>query len=182
MAAFNVKEKKRELIIERIDADSVASRGMRISRFAMLALLLLRLSLFIYELVYLPSVGLEVGVVSSLLLIPMLLILYMIYDGNKGLAGVLLISAVVRAVYLFASVYPTLPKDSAAGVYVGIYLFVMAFQFLSLVLVTAYAPCTLYFEKMQKINMDLSVLLKNPASPSRQHGASNGKSSKNRKK
>ncbi len=182
MAAINVRERKKELIIERIDCDPVARRGMRISRAAILALLLLRLSLFVYELVYLPSAGLEVGVISSLLLIPMLFILYMIYDGNKGLAGVLLISAVVRSVYLFASAYPTLPKDSAAGVYVGAYLFVMAFQFVSLVLVTAYAPCTKYFEKMQSINMDLSVLLKSPASTPRQHSSGNGKSHKKKKK
>ena len=157
--SINIKEKKRRLIIERIDSDPVARRGMKVTRSTLLILLLLRALLFIYELIYCNMVGLEVGLVSNLLLIPMLLIVYMVYDGNRGISGVLMIAAVVRAVNLFSTVYPILPTDTGANVYMGVYLFIMAYQFAVTLLVTAYAPAVAYFAKMQAINMELSALL-----------------------
>ena len=157
--SINIKEKKRRLIIERIDSDPVARRGMKVTRSTLLILLLLRALLFIYELIYCNMVGLEVGLVSNLLLIPMLLIVYMVYDGNRGISGVLMIAAVVRAVNLFSTVYPILPTDTGANVYMGVYLFIMAYQFAVTLLMTAYPPSNAYFAKMQSINMELSALL-----------------------
>lgn len=156
----NIKEKKRQLIAERIDKDPIAKRGMKVTRTILLILVLMRLALFIYELVYFNAAGLKVGVVSNLLLIPMLLVVYMLYDGNRGISGVLLIAAVVRSINLFASVFPTLPEGSGADVYIGVYLFVMSYQFAVTLLVTAYAPAVAYFAKMQTINMELSTLIR----------------------
>ncbi len=178
---FDVKKKKRDMMKERIDTDPIATRGMRVSRAALLLLLLLRLILFVFEVVYFSASGLQIGVISNLLLVPMLLILYMIYDGNKGLSGALMISAVVRVIYLFASVYPTLPKDAGANVYLGIYLFVMAFQFVSVILMTAYAPCVAYFNAMQSINMEVGTLLRTGGATASHTGQSR-QPAKNRKK
>lgn len=180
---FNVKHKKRDMIKERIDTDPMLARGMRVSKVALLLLLLLRVILFIVETVYFGASNLKVDVVSNLLLIPMLFILYMIYDGNKGLAGVLAIFAIVRVIYLFSAVYPTLPTDSGAGIFVGLYLFVMAFQFVAIILMTAYTPCVKYFEKMQGINMELGVMLRaGGATASKTSNHTQSKSKKRKKK
>ena len=160
---LNIKEKKRRLIIERIDSDPVAKRGMKVTRTTLLVLLLLRALLFLYELIYFGMVGVEVGVISNLLLIPMLLIVYMVYDGNRGISGILMIAAIVRAINLFATVYPTLPAGAGTNVYIGAYLAVMAYQFAVTLLMTAYAPSIAYFAKMQTINMELSALLQGGA-------------------
>ena len=179
---FDVKYKKRELIKEQVDSDPIAAKGMRISKISLMLLLLLRLILFVFEIIYFNASGLEIDVISNLLLIPMLLILYMIYDGNKGLAGVLAISAIVRAVYLFASVYPTLPEDTGAGIFVGLYLFVMAFQFVSIILMTAYSPCLQYFNKMQSINMEIGAVLRSGGASSGSVTRSSGNGSSKKKK
>jgi len=176
---FDVKHKKRELIIERVDGDPAAKRGMKVSRTLLLLLILLRFVLFVIEVSYFSASGLEINVISNLLLLPMLLILYMIHDGNKGLSGVLLVSAAVRVVYLFASVYATLPDGVGRNIYVGAYLFAMAFQFAATLLMTAYAPCVSYFEKMQAINMEIGNLLRTGGQKSNQ---SQKKSSRKKKK
>ena len=181
---FDVKKKKRDMMRDRIDTNPIATRGMRVSRTALLLLLLFRLILFVFEVVYFSASDLQIGVVSNLLLIPMLLILYMIYDGNKGLAGILMVSAVIRVIYLFASVYPTLPDGAGASIYLGVYLFVMAFQFVSIILMTAYAPCVAYFNLMQSINMEVGAMLRTGGASASHRGQSrpSGKSRKKKKK
>ena len=157
---LNIKQHKRRLIAERIDTDPVAKRGMSVSRLMLLALLFLRGALFVFEIVYYGIVNLEVNAVSNLLLIPLLIMIYMIYDGNKALSAILGISAIVRAVWLFTSVYPALPEGGAANAYIGAYLAVMLYQFIAMVLISVYAPAISYFDKMQTINMELSTLLR----------------------
>ena len=112
----------------------------------------------------------------------MLLIVYMLYDGNKGISGVLLIAAVVRAINLFASVFPTLPEGTGTNVYIGVYLFVMAYQFAVTLLTTAYAPAVAYFTKMQSINMELGALLRSGATTSAGYNKPSGNGSKKKKK
>ena len=160
---FDVKRYKRKLIIEQIDTDPVAKRGMAVSRTTLLGLVFLRLALFIFEVIYYSIANVSLNVISTLLLLPMLMIAYMVYDGNKGIASVLMVSAVVRALWLFASVYPTLPEGGGANVYIGIYLTVMAYQFAVTLLMTAYAPAIAYFNKMQTINMQVAAALRGGA-------------------
>lgn len=160
---FDVKHYKRKLIAERIDTDPVAKRGMAVSRTTLLGLVFLRLALFIFEVIYYSIANVSLNVISTLLLLPMLMIAYMVYDGNKGIASVLMVSAVVRALWLFASVYPTLPEGGGTNVYIGIYLAVMAYQFAVTLLMTAYAPAIAYFNKMQTINMQVAAALRGGA-------------------
>ena len=173
---FDVKRYKRKLIAVRIDTDPVAKRGMAVSRGTLLGLTFLRLALFVFEIIYYSIVEMQVGVISNLLLLPMLLIIYMVYDGNKGISSVLTVSAVVRAVWLFASVYPTLPAGSGANAYLGVYLATMAYQFAVTLLMTAYAPAVTYFNKMQTINMQVAAALRGGAP------AGTGNSAKSKKK
>lgn len=157
---FDVKHYKRKLIAEYIDTDPVTKRGMAVSRTTLLGLVFLRLALFIFEVIYYSIANVSLNVVSTLLLLPMLMIAYMVYDGNKGIASVLMISAVVRALWLFSSVYPTLPEGGVANVYIGIYLAVMAYQFAVTLLMTAYGPCITYFSTMQVINTRVAAALR----------------------
>lgn len=173
---FDVKHYKRKLIIEQIDTDPVTKRGMAVSRTTLLGLVFLRLALFIFEVIYYSIANVSLNVISTLLLLPMLMIAYMVYDGNKGIASVLMISAVVRALWLFASVYPTLPEGGGANVYIGIYLAVMAYQFAVTLLMTAYGPCITYFSTMQTINMQVAAALRGGAP------AGTGNSAKPKKK
>ena len=87
-----------------------------------------------------------------------------------------MVSAVVRALWLFASVYPTLPEGGGANIYIGIYLVVMAYQFAVTLLMTAYAPAIAYFNKMQTINMQVAAALRGGAP------AGTGNSAKSKKK
>ena len=173
---FDVKRYKRKLIIEQIDTDSIAKRGMAVSRTTLLGLVFLRLALFIFEVIYYSIANVSLNVISTLLLLPMLMIVYMVYDGNKGISSVLMVSAVVRALWLFASVYPTLPEGGGANIYIGIYLVVMAYQFAVTLLMTAYAPAIAYFNKMQTINMQVAAALRGGAP------AGTGNSAKSKKK
>ena len=177
---MDVKHVKRKMIAERIDTDPVAKRGMAVTRGTLLGLLFLRLGLFVFEMIYYSTAELEIRVISNLLLLPLLVLLYMIYDGNRGVAPILLVSALVRAVWLFSSVYPTLPASGGANAYMGVYLAVMAYQFAVTLLMTAYNPSIVYFNKMQSINMELGAALRGgtpPASVSTQ-----GSSKKKKKK
>lgn len=160
---FDVKHYKRKLIIEQIDTDPIAKRGMAVSRGTLLGLVFLRLALFLFEIIYYNIANLSVNVISTLLLLPMLVIVYMLYDGNKGISSVLMISAVVRSLWLFSSVYPTLPVGGGANVYIGIYLVAMVYQFAVILLMTAYAPSIAYFNKMQTINMQVAAALRGGA-------------------
>ena len=175
---FDVKRYKRKLIIEQIDTDPVAKRGMAVSRTTLLGLVFLRLALFIFEVIYYSIANVSVNVISTLLLLPMLMIAYMVYDGNKGIASVLMISAVVRALWLFSSVYPTLPEGGGANVYIGIYLAVMAYQFAVILLMTAYGPCITYFSTMQVINTQVAAALRGGAPA----GTGNSAKPKNKKR
>lgn len=157
---MDVKHVKRKMIAERIDTDPVARRGMAVTRGTLLGLLFLRLALFAFEMIYYSTAGLEIRLVSNLLLLPLLILIYMIYDGNRGVSTLLLVSAIVRAVWLFSSVYPTLPLGVGANAYIGSYLAVMAYQFAVTLLMTAYNPSIAYFGKMQSINMELGAALR----------------------
>ena len=179
---FDVKSYKRKLIAERIDTDPVAKRGMTVSRTTLLGLVFLRLALFVFEAIYYSISNISLNAVSTLLLLPMLMIVYMVYDGNKGISSILMISAVVRAVWLFSSVYPTLPAGDGANVYIGVYLAVMAYQFAVTLLMTAYGPCITYFSTMQVINMEVATALRGGSSPAVSTNSAKASSSSKKKK
>ncbi|MBR2466078.1 MAG: hypothetical protein IKB38_04000 [Clostridia bacterium] len=158
---ITVKEKKKQLIKERIHSDPVKSRGMRALGIIVSAILLSRIALFIYELAYYAYLGLSVGVISNLLLLPLLLILFMAHDGNRGLLAVSAVSAVVRIIYLFSSTYPALEGLSGSGVFVAAYAVIMAAQFIMSVTALSMPSTDAYSKEMQKINYELRSSLMN---------------------
>lgn len=153
--SITVKDKKRELVRERVHSDPVKSKGMRALFLAVCAILLSRAALFVYELVYYSYSDIGIGVVSNLLLLPLLIILYMANDGNRGLLSVTAISAVVRIIYLFSSVYPEVEKFGGSTAFVAVYAAVMALQFIMSVLALSMPSTDAYSKEMQKINFEL---------------------------
>ncbi len=150
-----VRERKKELVRERIHKDVQKSRGMRAVGIILIAIMLSRLALFVFELVFFGIAGKEVSVVSNLLIIPLLLIVYMVHDGNRGLMSVTAISAVVRVIYLFAAVYPSLDGVCGGTAFVTAYLTVMALQFILSVVGLSMSNIKAYCDTMREVNLEL---------------------------
>ncbi len=151
---MTLKQKKKELISKYVHKNEKLAEGQRIVFFSVMAILLLRLAFFIFELVFFSVKGLNIGIISNVLLLPLFFILYMIYDGNKGLSAIPAISAIVRVVVYFSTTF----KDvSAAGgnLYTGLFLGIMLIQFAVCVLVGAASKCQAYFKVMQAINLQI---------------------------
>ncbi len=129
---------------------------MKATLLIVVAIIIARLAFLLYELIYFSSADVKISVISELLILPLMLVLYMVYDGNKGLAAVLVISAVVRIIYHFASVYPSLPADTAgATVYTVIFIAVMAMQFILSLFLMNSKLCGRFFAVRLKVNMQI---------------------------
>ncbi len=158
-APVTVRDKKKELIRKRIFTDEIKSRGMSALGIIVTAIMLSRAALFIYELAYYLSLGKSVNIISSILLIPLLLILYMVRDGNRGLVSITAISSIVRIIYLFVSMYPDLRASGGALVFVAVYAAVMAVQFILSVVALSMPSADAYSKEMQKINMEMRTII-----------------------
>ncbi len=156
---ITVREKKRQMIRERVLPDEEKRRGMRSLGLIVTVLLLLRAALFVYELVFYISNGVKVGVVSNLLLLPLILILFMVKDGNRGLIGICAVSAVVRMIVLFVSVYPSLEAIGGAVVFTAVYAVIMAVQFILSVVALSMPSTDAFAKEMQMINMEIRTLI-----------------------
>lgn len=154
-APVTLRDKKKELIKKRIHSDEKKSNGMRAAGIILAALMLTRVALFVYELIFSALAGLSINVISNLLLLPLLILVYMVHDGNRGLIGVCAASAIVRIIYLFTSVYPTLEGVSGGTAFLCVYLAVMALQFIMSTVVLSMPSIALYCEEMRKINYEL---------------------------
>lgn len=151
---MDIKQRKKQLINERVFKCEAVNRGRRAVSRSVLAIFLLRLVLFILDVSLLPTRGITVGVASHIFSALLLLVLYMIFDGNKGLSSLLSISAIVRAIVYFSGIHPTV-TEAGLGVYTGIFLAVMLLQFLISVLISSATVAQPYFKVMQQINLQL---------------------------
>ncbi len=154
---MTVGERKKRLIKDNLQKNANAMSGMKITGISVLSIIVLRLLFLLYELIYFSSVNVKISIVSALLVLPMMLVLYMVYDGNKGLAAVTVISAVIRIIYHFSSVYSDLPGDAAANIYTVILITVMAAQFILSLTITASKMCTEYSKIRQAVNMQIRI-------------------------
>ena len=151
---MTVNQKKQQMKAKYIYSNKKLEAGRKTVLFSVLTIFLARMALFIFELVYFSQKGLSVSVVSNLLLLPLFLILYMIYDGNKGISAVPAISAVVRIIVYFSTIHESV-TEVGGGVYTGILIGVLILQFFVSVLVSAASKCQAYFTVMQKINFQI---------------------------
>ena len=151
---MDVKQRKKQLINERVFKNAAVNRGRRAVSRSVLAIFFLRLVLFILDVSLLPARGIATGVASHIFSALLLIVLYMIFDGNKGLSAVLSISAIVRAIVYFSGIHPEV-IGAGLGVYTGIFLAVMLMQFLISVLISSATVAQPYFKAMQEINLQL---------------------------
>ena len=151
---MDIKQRKKQLINERVFKSAAVNRGRRAVSRSVLAIFFLRLVLFILDVALLPARGIRVGAVSHIFSAILLLVLYMIFDGNRGLTSLLSISAIVRVIVYFSGIH-TAVIEAGLGVYTGIFLAVMLLQFLISVLISSATVSQSYFKVMQEINLQL---------------------------
>ena len=158
--AYDVKSRKKQLIRDNINKDKKAERARAQVVWFVVAVILLRIALLVYKLVYFPSVEVTFGITSDvLLLLGGIILLYMVTDGNRGLLWVTAISSVVWCVWCFTSVYPAIAEKPGSVAYMAVFLFVMAVQFILSVIMAAIPFYDTYFDKMQKINLTIRAEL-----------------------
>ena len=151
---MDIKQRKKQLINEKVFKNAAINRGRRAVSRSVLAIFLLRLVLFILDVALLPTREIKVGALSHIFSVLLLLVLYMIFDGNKGLSALLSISAIVRVIVYFSGIHPEV-IGAGLGVYTGIFLAVMLLQFLISVLISSATVAQPYFKVMQEINLQL---------------------------
>ncbi len=152
---MDIKTKKRKLIVELMEKNPEAQAGGKIVSRAVIALFLLRLFLMIYELVFFSASELDISIISNLLLLPFLLILYMIFDGNKGLSVIPIVSAVIRVVIYFSGSFKQVSAVAGGNAYTAIFLVIMLLQFAVALLVCYASKCQVYFKLMQTVNFQI---------------------------
>ena len=152
--AFNVKQRKRDLIEENIRRVKDAASGERIARASVIAMFLARAFLIIFEAIYSSSIGAEISIWSYLLFLPFIMIIYMIYDGNRSFVFIPMISAPVRLLYHFSIVLPTIAVEGVSALSV-ISVIALALQFFASIIMSASTKCSIYFSAMQKINLKI---------------------------
>ena len=151
---MDIKQRKKQLINERVFKCEATNRGRRAVSRSVIAIFLLRLVLFILDVALLPAEGIRVGAVSHIFSALLILVLYMIFDGNKGLSAIPAISAIVRALIYFSGIHPEV-MEAGLGVYTGVFIAVMLLQFLISVLISSATVAQGYFKVMQEINLQL---------------------------
>lgn len=161
---MTVKEKKKSLIKQEIFADRTASLGMKAVSHTVLSLFLIRTALFVFELIFFSIKDIKLSVISNILLLPFFFILYMIFDGNRGIIAIPEISAVVRVIVYFSTTHKALGAVSFGGAYTGVFLACMVLQFALCILIQNLPACSLYFKKMQGINFKLQKEIMNSGS------------------
>jgi hypothetical protein len=150
--AFDVKKRKRDLIEENIKKDKTAASGERIARAAVIAMFLARAFLIIFEAIYSASSGAEISIWSYLLFLPFIMIIYMIYDGNRSFVFIPMISAPIRLLYHFSTVLPSITVEGVSALSI-VSVIVLALQFFASIIMSASTKCSVYFSAMQKINL-----------------------------
>ena len=152
--AFNVKERKRELICENIKRVKIAAEGEKLAKIFVILMLFARSALLIFEIIYSSLSAAEISIWSHLLFLPFLIVIYMVYDGNKPLVYIPMISAPLRLVYHFTAVLPTITAEGV-NLLTAVSLVLLAAQFFFAVFMSANTKCDVYFTAMQKVNLKL---------------------------
>ena len=153
MQKMTLRDRKRQLTREIVDRDVEASYGKLLTTRAVITVAVTRILLAVYEIIYFSIANVEINVWSLLLILPGLLILYMISDGNKALAGILTIAGAVRLLLLFASTLITLPKNAGGIVYISVAGVILLSQAILSSFVSINEKCNSYALAMRKVNM-----------------------------
>ncbi len=151
---FDIKARKRQLIAENIDSSSLAKKGRINAKISVLVILITRIAFLVFDCIYLAVINADNNIWLQLLILPLIILLYMIYDGNKAMSYIIMISAAARMIYHFTTIIPALPTEGITF-YTIIYLIVFEIQFALAVFLSASPKCDIYFTAMQKINIKI---------------------------
>lgn len=146
-------ERKEQLLLEYVGENKKALRGRRIIFYSLWVILLLKLSLALFEIPVFIILHKPVHILSVLFVLPLFLVLYVIYKGAKGFTYVLLISSTIRLIIYFVAVYKTLPYTSLTNAYTFILFGVLLIQFFISLLLLISFDCDTYFTAVQRINI-----------------------------
>jgi hypothetical protein len=152
---MTVKDRKKQLVKEMVHTSPTASSGMKLASILILLIIGLRLIHAVYEIVFFSMCDVKISIFYYLFILCEFFILYMVYDGNKGLGSVIMIAAFIRIIYYFSSVYPLLSENTGTAVFTAVYITVMLFQFVASILLSENAKCKEYFNIMQRINFKI---------------------------
>ena len=152
---MDIKTRKKQLINDALSKNAAGVSGRKTVGICAITMILLRLALFIFELVFYSMNGLKLDVISNILLLPFIFGVYMIYDGNKGIAPLLSVAAAIRIACYFLSTYDKLGDASLINAYTAIILAVMVLQFAIALLVSYASGAQEYFKLMQSVNMQI---------------------------
>ena len=153
MQRMTLKDRKKQLIREVVDRDIDAAYGKILTIRSVKIIAITRVLLALYEIIYFAIAHVKINVWSILLILPGLLILYMISDGNKALAGILTIAAAVRLLLLFASTLGAVPKNAGGIIYVAVAAIILLAQAALSTFVSVNSKCNYYSIGMRKVNM-----------------------------
>ena len=148
-------EKRARLISEYIDGNRSAARGKRLIAFSLYTLMLLKITLALFESPTFIILHSPINVLSILLVAPLMLVLYFIHRGAKGFTYVLLVSATLRLIFYFSFILPDLTDCNMTNTYSVILFSVMLAQFfISLFLLVSF-DCDTYFSAVQRITIKI---------------------------
>lgn len=152
--AIDVKKRKRELILQNVKRVPLAAKGEKLARILIILMFFLRGALLLFEIIFSSLTETKISVWSHLLFIPFMFIIYMIYDGNKPLVYIPMVSAPGRLIYHFTAVVPTIASESLTALTV-ISVIILGAQFFFCIFMSASTRCDVYFTAMQKVNIKL---------------------------
>ncbi len=152
---MNIKQRKKELIRQYIHKNPEKLMGMKMTSRLVILLFSVRILLFIYEAIFFGVSRVPFETVSNLLLLPYFVLLYMIFDGNKSMASITFLSAIIRVIYLFSSTFNKLPENTASYVFIGVAIFVYLIQAICSLIINSSKACEIYSSEMKKINIKL---------------------------
>ena len=141
---------------EHLRENPTARSGFLLLRSSMLLLLALRLAFTVFEAIYFIIAGTPINLFGTAFLLPFLLIIYIIYNGQKLFGYFLLGGSVIRLIFFYATVYEKLPAAPLREVYSVTLFAVLIIQFILSLLYIFNSRCDSYFIAYHRINLRVS--------------------------
>ena len=146
-------KRKSELVAKYINCNKNAAIGKRRVIFSLRALFILKFALAVFEIPTFIILRAPLNILSVTLLIPLLPVMDLIRNGDKGFTYVILTSSVLRLIFYFVTAFGSLPNHSLTDIYSIILPTVLLIQFcISLFLIVNF-DCDTYFSAVQRIKI-----------------------------
>jgi hypothetical protein len=145
--------RKAALLREYLEENKDARTGRRLISLSLIIIFILRTAITVFEIPVFIIAQKPINLTAILLFIPLIMVLYVINNGTKGFAYVILISAAARLILYFSLVYGAMPESDLTLAYSLSLFFILLLQFLLSLLIILAPKCDLCFTAMQRINI-----------------------------